>query len=228
MQKQNIHKYITYLFLSVILITGCSELKEDKFNPFCENIPFKCFHEKRHVELLTSKGKILIELDGYSAPLTTGNFLDLVNRGVYDRTVFHRVINNPEPFVVQGGDPLSKNPDVLSSEYGTGGFVDPQNGQSRMIPLEIKLLNDSHPTYNKLITNPIDLNLLSLRHEKGSVSMARSITLQSASSQFFITLTSMPELDGRYAVFGKVIEGMDVLRSISQGDKIIKVTVINP
>ena len=224
----NIQRYITYLFLPVILIAGCAKLNDNLSNEFCENIAFNCVFEKKKVELITSKGKIIIELDGESAPLTTGNFLDLVNRGVYDGTTFHRVIKEPEPFVAQGGDPLSKNHKVSSSEYGTGSFVDPQNGQSRIIPLEIKLINQAIPSYNNLISNPFDLNLLTLRHEKGSISMARSISVDSASSQFFISLTSLPELDGRYAVFGKVVEGMDVLSLISKGDRIIKVQLIIP
>tara|TARA_B100000315_G_C14527821_1_gene564690 strand:- start:594 stop:1127 length:534 start_codon:yes stop_codon:yes gene_type:complete len=64
-----------------------------------------------------------------------------------------------------------------------------------------------------------------LKHVKGAVAMARSQNPNSASSQFYITLADTPFLDGNYAVFGKVTEGMDVVESIAVGDKISKVTV---
>ena len=54
-------------------------------------------------------------IDGNLAPATAGNFVDLVKRGTYDGTVFHRVIKKPVPFVVQGGDPLSKDARVSSN-----------------------------------------------------------------------------------------------------------------
>ena len=58
-----------------------------------------------------------MELDGDSSPVTSGNFLDLVNKGVYERTVFHRIIKTPFPFVIQGGDPLSKDPKTQIINY---------------------------------------------------------------------------------------------------------------
>jgi peptidyl-prolyl cis-trans isomerase B (cyclophilin B) len=69
------------------------------------------------------------------------------------------------------------------------------------------------------------LDSLSLNHERGSVAMARSQAPDSASAQFYIALKPLPELDGRYAVFGKVIEGMDVVDEIRQGDRITKASL---
>lgn len=61
--------------------------------------------------VMTVKGApITIELDGTNAPITAGNFVDLVQKGVYDGLVFHRVVREPQPFVVQGGDPQGKDP----------------------------------------------------------------------------------------------------------------------
>ena len=73
----------------------------------------------------TNKGTITVELYEDKAPITAGNFIDLVGRGFYDGLTFHRY----EPgFVIQGGDPIGN---------GTGGFVDPQSGRERRIKLEV-------------------------------------------------------------------------------------------
>ena len=73
-------------------------------------------------------------------------------------------------------------------------------------------------------TIPLEINP-DLKHVKGALGMARSQDPNSAESQFYITLSETPFLDGNYAVFGKVIEGMDVAESIEVGDKMVKVTI---
>ena len=75
----------------------------------CEQTSSPCLQGKASVEMTTSRVAITLELDGDAAPVTAGNFLDLVKRGVYDGTVFHRVVREPVPFVVQGGDPASSD-----------------------------------------------------------------------------------------------------------------------
>lgn len=109
------------------------------------------------------------------------------------------IFHRVEPgFVVQGGDPLGN---------GTGGFVDPKTGKERTIPLE---------------TTP------KLKHDAaGVVAMARSQDPNSASSQFYITLAPAEFLDGNYAVFGRVISGMDAVKSIKVGDKLISARVVS-
>ena len=64
-----------------------------------------------------------------------------------------------------------------------------------------------------------------LRHERGAVAMARSQSPDSASAQFYVALRPLPELDGRYAVFGRVVDGLDVVDAIEQGDRITKVSL---
>lgn len=171
---------------------------------------------------LTIKGKespIIIELNGNDAPTTAGNFVDLTARGVYDGLVFHRVIPG---FVAQGGDPQGKEPN-FSGTLGTGGFVDPETGRERRIPLEIKLEGNSEPTYSKARLSGASVVL---KHDRGVIAMARSAMPDSASSQFYIALEDLPSLDGDYAVFGKVTQGMDVVDSIIQGDRIETAKVI--
>ena len=165
------------------------------------------------VELQVNGSPILIEINGTEAPTTAGNFVDLVDQGVYDGLVFHRVIPG---FVAQGGDPQGKDPN-FRGQLGTGGFTDPQTGSERRIPLEIKLDGDDKPTYSKA---KLPGSKVVLKHDRGVIAMARSAMPDSASSQFYIALEDLPSLDGDYAVFGKVVEGMDVVDGIKQGDRI--------
>jgi peptidyl-prolyl cis-trans isomerase B (cyclophilin B) len=65
-----------------------------------------------------------------------------------------------------------------------------------------------------------------LTHDRGAVAMARSSDPNSASAQFYIALEALPELDGRYAVFGRVVRGMDVVDQLEQGDKLIRATML--
>ena len=171
------------------------------------------------VELQVNGSPILIEINGTQAPTTAGNFVDLVERGVYDGVVFHRVIPG---FVAQGGDPKGKDPNYRG-QLGTNGFIDPETGSERRIPLEIKLEGDEQPTYSKA---KLPGSKVVLKHDRGVIAMARSQMADSASSQFYIALEDLPSLDGDYAVFGKVIEGMDVVDGIKQGDRLESAKVV--
>ena len=148
----------------------------------------------RKAVIETNKGSITIELFEDNAPITAGNFIDLVERGFYDGLKFHR----HEPgFVIQGGDPRGN---------GTGGFIDPQTGRERRIKLEV---------------SP------DLEHgSAGAVAMARSQDPNSASSQFYITLGPAAFLDMNYAVFGRVVDGMDAVKQLRAGDVMTSVTLV--
>lgn len=173
---------------------------------------------KAKVQMTVNGSPIVIEVDGENAPVTAGNFVDLVEQGVYDGLTFHRVVKEPQPFVVQGGDPQGN---------GTGGFVDPQTSQRRSIPLEIKTEGEE-PTYSQALGRQAGLSSPSvvLPHTRGAVAMARSQMPDSASSQFYFALSELPFLDGDYAVFGYVVEGMEVVDTIEQGDRIESAEVI--
>lgn len=186
--------------------------------PGMNNIPRL---EGKATVVMTVKGSpITIEVDGNNAPITAGNFVDLVQRGVYDGLVFHRVVREPQPFVVQGGDPQGKDEKFPIQRLGTGSFIDPETKNVRYVPLEIKPKGAAEPIYGKTfkeakISQPPELN-----HKLGAVAMARSQLPNSASSQFYFALTELGFLDGDYAVFGYVTEGMDVVNKIQQGDRI--------
>jgi cyclophilin family peptidyl-prolyl cis-trans isomerase len=102
-------------------------------------------------------------------------------------------------FCIQGGDP---------DGTGTGNYVDPKTNKIRRINLEIKP---------------------NLKHDAaGVLAMARSASRNSASCQFYITLAPASFLDGDYAVFGRVVEGLDNALALRKGDKMTKVTVVDP
>ena len=159
--------------------------------------------------VMTVKGKqISIELDGTNAPISAGNFVDLVQKKFYDGLTFHRVVKN---FVVQGGDPKGN---------GTGGYIPQGSTSERRIPLEIKPSGASTPTYSQPINGAPQLE-----HKRGAIAMARSGQPDSASSQFYFTLEDVPYLNGNYAVFGKITQGLEVIDTISEGDKITSAKV---
>ena len=221
-------KTLLALALCLPLLVSCASSTTASIPVGCEQASSPCLQGKASVELTTSKGSITLELDGDAAPVTAGNFLDLVQRGAYNGTVFHRVVRDPVPFVVQGGDPSSSDPATPKSQYGTGSFVDPTTGQARFVPLELSFNGEDQPRYGRVVSNPTELLQLKLSHERGALAMARSQAPDSASAQFYIALKPLPELDGRYAVFGRVTEGLDVVDAIRQDDTIMKATVLTP
>jgi peptidyl-prolyl cis-trans isomerase B (cyclophilin B) len=141
-------------------------------------------YAKTHAVLHTSQGDVTIRLFYDKAPNHVKNFVDLAASGFYDGTLFHRVIPG---FMVQGGDPLTKDP-MKSRFFGTGGNTDKGGA-----PVNVKA----------------EFNETS--HKRGIVSMARASDPDSASSQFFIVVKDSPFLDRQYTAFGEVASGMDVV-----------------
>jgi peptidyl-prolyl cis-trans isomerase B (cyclophilin B) len=177
------------------------------------------------VEMTVKGAVITIAVNGKDAPITAGNFVDLVNRGVYNGLAFHRVVLEPQPFVVQGGDPQGKDASFPIERLGTGSFLDPNTSLPRYIPLEIKPEGQEQPIYSKTFemagvqTSPV------LKHMRGAVAMARSGDPDSASAQFYFALSDLDFLNGSYAVFGNVTSGMETVDQIRQGDRITSAKV---
>ncbi len=137
------------------------------------------------VTIKMENGKeIKVELYPEKAPNTVNNFIDLINSGFYDDTIFHRVIKG---FMIQGGDPKGN---------GTGG--------------------PGYGIKGEFSSNGFENDLM---HKRGVLSMARAQNPNSAGSQFFIMHADSPNLDGQYAAFGKVIEGIDEVDRIVSVDK---------
>jgi cyclophilin family peptidyl-prolyl cis-trans isomerase len=133
------------------------------------------------VELLTTQGTIVLELDAARAPKSTVNFLRYVRDGHYDGTIFHRVITG---FVAQGGG--------YDAEFAERETREPVQNESKN----------------------------GLSNERGTIAMARTQDPHSATAQFYINLADNARLDGAegrwgYTVFGRVVDGMDVVDAIA-------------
>ena len=145
----------------------------------------------RHAEIeVEGYGTISLELDAATAPITVDNFVKLAQSGFYDGLTFHRIMDG---FMIQGGDP-EHNGSGGAEEYIKGEFA----------------------------ANGVENNI---SHVKGVISMARAgrdnpytgvKANDSASSQFFIMVADSPFLDGQYAAFGRVTDGLDIVEQIAK------------
>ncbi|MDJ0520188.1 MAG: peptidylprolyl isomerase [Trichodesmium sp. MO_231.B1] len=171
-------------------------------------------------EETAERSKITVQLNTSAAPVTAANFTDLVEQNFYDALAFHRLVDG---FVAQVGDPASRDTDILAElrELGSGQYIEPATGEPRTIPLEIKV-KDGEIVYNQIVDDPVELS-----HEQGVIAMARrNSPLDSASSQFYFTLEDRNDLDGRYAVFGEVTDGLDNVLGIDAGDRIVLARIV--
>jgi peptidyl-prolyl cis-trans isomerase B (cyclophilin B) len=140
----------------------------------------------------TTRGTIVAELFDDEAPNTVANFEKLANSKFYDGTRFHRVISN---FMIQGGDPLSR--DANDPRVGTGG-----------------------PGYKIKCETSRNVH----KHVAGTLSMAHA-GKDTGGSQFFICHSPQNHLDGKHTVFGQVTSGQDVVNAIRKNDEITSIRV---
>ena len=140
----------------------------------------------------TSKGTIVVDLFDEEAPETVKNFEKLANAEFYDGTRFHRVIPN---FMIQGGDPYSKDPTDRRAGTGGPGYK-----------IKCETQRNTH------------------KHVAGTLSMAHA-GKDTGGSQFFICHSPQPHLDKVHTVFGQVKTGMDVVNAIKQGDEVTSIRV---
>jgi cyclophilin family peptidyl-prolyl cis-trans isomerase len=167
-------KYLLIVIVNLIFFVSCIDNKDD-VAPLPEI-------KQNIIELETTYGKMYIWL--YNAtPLHKENFLKLANEGFFNQTTFHRIIPN---FMIQGGDPLSKDSDPNNDGTGGPGYT---------IPNEIR---DS------------------IKHDKGVLAAARlsdnvNPSKASSGSQFYISVSKSgtAQLDGKYTVFGEVMKGVE-------------------
>ncbi|MEM9976182.1 MAG: peptidylprolyl isomerase [Cyanobacteria bacterium P01_D01_bin.2] len=177
------------------------------------------------IEIKTNEGPVTVVVDGYSAPVTAGNFVDLVERGFYDGMTFDRAEEN---YVLQTGDP----------DGPEAGFIDPKTKKYRAIPLEILVEGDDVPTYGATLEELgrfLEKPVLPF-NSFGALAMARPESEpDGGSSQFFfflfepeLTPAGLNLLDGRYSVFGYTIDGKEALDKMGrQGGKILSAKVID-
>jgi peptidyl-prolyl cis-trans isomerase B (cyclophilin B) len=170
-----ISDFMKRLILTIALVASAISAAEEKK----ETTPMNLSNEVAVIK--TSEGEMVVQFWTDAAPNTIDNFKKLARQGFYDGTIFHRIVKG---FMIQGGDPNSKDP-AKENSYGEGG-----------------------PGYN------IKAEFNDHSHDRGVISMARGPDPDSAGSQFFICLAPVHRLDHQYTTFGKLIKGDDVLEKI--------------
>ncbi|MDP8207491.1 MAG: peptidylprolyl isomerase [Candidatus Electryonea clarkiae] len=143
--------------------------------------------DSEYVVMETNQGKIVIGFFPDIAPGHVARFKELAREGFYEGIIFHRVIPG---FVIQGGDPGTKDPDTPRHLHGTGG-----SGKN------------------------LDAEFNPRPHIRGTLSAARSQDPNSADSQFFICVARAAALDNKYTVYGHVLEGMDAVDKIVNSER---------
>ncbi len=201
-RKQKITKIVVLAIIAAILAVGLvfagigiyrAIVKNHEYDSYSAYVKLRdndgrdvCYAEI----VIKDYGTVKVLLDATAAPQTVNNFIKLANSGFYDGLTFHRVM---EDFMIQGGDP---------SADGTGGYYDNDGKKVTVI--------------GEFSANGFDNDI---DHIRGVISMARGNSYNSASSQFFIcnaTNANVSNLDGMYAAFGYVVEGMEIIDAITE------------
>ena len=203
----------------MFLFQACSYKNKFDSNYYCQKLRFSCIQSNKIVNFKTTKGDFEVELFGKDNPVTVSNFLENIDNDIYVNQKFYKIIIYPQIKFIHGGvNPKNK----LYFERNQN-----LNKTSPSIPLEIKFKEESKPRYNYQIKNPNETENLVNTFENGSIAMVKSGKNKSSSTEFFFVTTKIPELDGRYSIFGKIVKGLDVLKKINKEDYIKAVHIIN-
>ncbi len=198
---------------------ACSLKNNVDSNFYCQKLKFSCIKSNKLVNFKTSKGDFEVELFGKDNPVTVSNFLENIENDIYVNQKFYKIIIYPQvKFIHSGVNPKNK----LYFERNKNLFK-----TSPSIPLEIKFKEERKPRYNYQIKNPNETENLVNTFENGSIVMVKRGKNKSSSTEFFFVTNKIPELDGRYSIFGKIIKGLDVLKKINKEDYIKAVQITN-
>ena len=199
--------------------TACSFKNEIDSNYYCQKLKFSCTQSNKLVNFITTKGDFEVKLFGKDNPVTVSNFLENIDNNIYVNQKFYKIINYPQISFIHGGvNPGNK----LYIER-----IQNLNKKSQSIPLEIKFKAEIKPRYKYQIKNPNETINLVNTFESGSIAMVKRGKNKSSSTEFFFVTSKIPELDGRYSIFGKIIKGLDVLKKINKEDYIKSVQITN-
>jgi cyclophilin family peptidyl-prolyl cis-trans isomerase len=144
------------------------------------------------------RGNVYILLHTKQAPRTTARIIELVNDGFYNGQKVFRAEKSPRPFMIQMGDPNTKTKGVDDASVGSGGSG-------------VKIAYEN----SGFVSDEGAVGLATIPGDKNS-----------GDSQFFILLSRARFLDGNYTVFGQVVAGMEVVKKIERGDRIVSATII--
>jgi len=198
---------------------ACSYKDKVDANYYCQKLRFSCIQNNKIINFKTTKGDFEVELFGKDNPVTVSNFLENIDNDIYVNQKFYKIIIYPQIKFIHGG----VNPENKL-------YIEPKQNlhkASPSIPLEIKFREEIKPRYNYQIRNPNETENLVNTFESGSIAMVKIGKNMSSSTEFFFVTSKIPELDGRYSIFGKIIKGLDVLEKIKKEDYIKAVQIYN-
>ena len=200
----------------MLLLTGCSYKGFFDSNYYCKKLDINCIKKDQIVAFKTSKGNFDVKLYGENNPVTVYNFIDNIKNNIYKNKRFYKIINYPQVKVIHSGI------------YAESKYKKQNQNQLRLnIPLEIKLEKDVEPVYKSQIIDPSKIANLTNFFEKGSLAMVKNGERKSSSTEFFFVTNKFPELDGRYTIFGKVVQGIEILENIDNEDFIYEIIISN-
>jgi len=200
-------------------LQACSYKNKVDSNFYCQKLKLSCIESDKVVNFKTTSGDFEVKLFGKDNPVTVSNFLENIDNKIYVNQKFYKIINYPQIRFIHGG----VNPENKLYIEGKQNL----NKRSPSIPLEIKLKEEIKPRYNYQIKNPNEIGNLVNTFESGSIAMVKSGKNMSSSTEFFFVTSMIPELDGRYSIFGKIIKGLDILKKINKEDYIKAVQITN-
>ena len=199
-------------------MTACSLKNEVDSNYYCKKLKFSCIQSNKVIHFKTSKGNFEVKLFGKDNPVTVSNFLENIENKIYENKKFYKVINYPQlKFIHVGINPGNK------FHLERNQII---NKISPSIPLEIKFKEEVQPRYKYQIKNPFETEYLVNTFESGSIAMVKVGNNSSSSTEFFFVTNKIPELDGRYSIFGKIVKGLDILEEINNNEDYIKAVKI--
>ena len=203
----------------MFLLQACSYKNKIDSSYYCQKLKLICTKSDKVINFKTTKGDFEVKLFGKDKPVTVSNFLENIENNIYVNQKFYKIINFPEISFIHGGvNPKNKF-------YIDGNQTLRKTSPS--IPLEIKFKEEIKPRYNYQIKNPSEIENLVNTFEAGSIAMVKRSNNKSSSTEFFFVTSKIPELDGRYSIFGKITKGLEVLKKIKKEDFIEKVQISN-
>ncbi|MBO8204875.1 peptidylprolyl isomerase [Prochlorococcus marinus] len=201
------------------MVSSCSFRNKIDSNYYCQKNKLTCNKVNKIVNFKTSKGDFEVELFGKDNPVTVSNFLENIENNIYVNQKFYKIINYTQLKFIHGGvNPENKFYIERNQTL---------NKTSPSIPLEIKFKEEIKPRYNYQIKNPNETENLVNTFESGSIAMVKTSKNNSSSTEFFFVTNKIPELDGRYSIFGRIIKGFDVLEEIKKEDYIKEIKIYN-
>ena len=201
----------------MFLVQACSFKNGIDSDYYCQKFKLNCINSNKVVNFKTTKGDFEVKLFGKDNPVTVSNFLENIDNDIYVNQKFYKIINYPQISFIHGGiNPKNK---FYIERNQTLKKTSPS------IPLEIKFKEEIKPRYNYQIKNPSEIENLVNTFEAGSIAMVKRSKKKSSSTEFFFVTSKIPELDGRYSIFGKIIKGLDLLQKINKDDYIKEIYI---